>query len=127
MQHAVDQRRDREEETHDGPRGANVKQCAIGAHRRANQDKCAKSAGEVGEGNKKRIAGAKVMVAASEEMPQLVSEQNPKQRGGKRKSRQQAGRIFVEEREGPEKFVKRHGLVVSICDSKLSAGHEAGA
>ena len=36
MEHTVNQRGDRKKETHDGSRGANVKQSAIGAHRRTN-------------------------------------------------------------------------------------------
>src|SRR5438105_5587619 len=40
----------------------------FGAHRRANQHERAKSAGQIGKGNKKRIAGAETMVAASKEI-----------------------------------------------------------
>lgn len=74
MQNSVDQGRNREDEAHDGSGSAYVKQGAIGAHRRANQNECAKCAGEVGEGNKKRIAGVESMIAAGKEVSQFMSQ-----------------------------------------------------
>src|SRR5215469_15729805 len=90
MHHAINERRDGEDETDDGSRGADVKQRTIGAHWRTNQDERAKRAGEVGKGNKKRIGGMEVMVAASKEMSQFMSQKDPEQRRRKRKSRQKS-------------------------------------
>ena len=53
-----------------------------------------------------------VMAAASKEMSQFMSQQNPEQCRGKRKPRQKSGGIFIKEREGPQQFIDRHSLVV---------------
>ncbi len=86
MQDAIDERRNGEDKTHKRARRANIKERAVRAHRRTNQNKRAKGAGEVGEGNKERIAGPEVMVSASEEVPQFMGKQNPEQGSGKRES-----------------------------------------
>src|SRR5437016_13607120 len=121
MHHTIDLRRDGEDKAHDGSRGANVKQRTIGAHRRTNQNERAKRAGEVREGNEKRIAGMEVMVAASKKMSQFMSQQNPEQRRRKRKTGQKSGRIFIKEREGPQQLIDGHDLNVRVRHGKLRA------
>lgn len=127
MDDAVEQCGNREEKTHDGSRSTNVKQRTIGAHGGSNHDECAKGAGQVGEGNKERIAGAKMMVTASKEMSQLMREQDAQQRGRKGKPREQTGRVFVEKGEAAEESADRCGLIVRIGDGKLRSRHQACA
>src|ERR1041384_1128960 len=103
MQDAVEQCGNREQKADNRSRGANVKQRAIRAHGRTDHDKSAKRAGQVGEGNKERITGVKMMVSASKEMSQFMGEQDPQQGGRKREAREQAGGIFVEKREATQK------------------------
>src|SRR5207245_11106041 len=82
--------------------------------RRTNQNERAKRAGEVREGNEKRIAGMEVMVAASKKMSQFMSQQNPEQRRRKRKTGQKSGRIFIKEREGDRKSTRLNSSHGSI-------------
>ena len=76
MQDAVEQRGNSEEKTHDGPRSANIKQRAIGAHGRTYHDERAKGAGEIGERNKKRIARINVVMTAGKVMSQFMRQKN---------------------------------------------------
>lgn len=124
VQDAVEQRGNREEKTHDRSRGANVEKRAIGAHPRTNHDECAKCADKIGEGNEKRIAGVKAMVAAGEEVSQFMRKQNAQQGDRKRKSGEQPGGIFVEESEAAKKHADGCGLIVRIGEGKLSSGDE---
>jgi len=62
-----------------------------------------------------------MMVAASKEMPQFVSQQNPKQCGSKGESGEQASRILVEKCESVQKFVDRNCFIVSVRDGELCA------
>lgn len=66
-----------------------------------------------------------VMVAASKEMPQFMSQQNTKQGRRKRKPGQKSGRIFIKEREGPQQLIDGHRLIVRVCHGKLRACDKA--
>lgn len=68
-----------------------------------------------------------VMVAASKEMSQFMSQKDPEQSRRKRKSRQKSGRIFIKQREGPQQFIDGHGLIVRVRHGELRACDKAGA
>jgi len=123
----VHKRRYREEEAHDRTGCSDIKESAIGSHRRTNQNESAKRSYKIGEGNKKRIAGAQMMVAASKEVSEFVSEQNPEQRCGKRKSREETDRILIEERERTQQLIDGYGFIVRVGHSKLCSRDEASA
>ena len=67
-----------------------------------------------------------VMVAASKEMSQFMSQKDPEQRRRKRKSRQKSGRMFIKQREGPQQFIEGHGLIVRVRHGELRACDKAG-
>lgn len=127
VQDAVCQGWNGEDETNERAGSADVEQGARRSNRRANENEGAKRSDERGKGNEERVAGANVMVAASEEMTEFVSKQNRKQREGKRETGGEACGIFVEEGKSTEEFVKRSRIVLSVGRCELRAGHEAGA
>jgi hypothetical protein len=67
------------------------------------------------------------MMAAGEEVAEFVCEKDGKQSEGEGQTCGKAGRMFVEQREGTEQFVKGDGLIPGVSDGELSAGHEASA
>ncbi len=127
MEDAIDERGDGEDKTDKRAGGADIKKGTVRTNGRAHKDKSAKSADERREGNEKRIAGANVVVAASEKVTELMGEKNGEQSDSEREAREQSGGIFVEESEGAEELVDGYGLVVGVGDGKLGAGDEAGA
>ena len=68
VENAVSQCGNRENEAYQRSGSADVKECARGANRRTNQNERTERAHERGEGNKKRVARADVMMAACEKM-----------------------------------------------------------
>lgn len=106
---------------------ADIEESAGGSNRRTNHDERAEGSDERWKGNEKRIAGVNVVVAAGEEVAELVSEKNDEQRGGKGQAGEKASWVFVKKREGAKKIVERDGLVVSVRDGELRAGSEASA
>src|SRR5690349_3459427 len=68
-----------------------------------------------------------MMVAACEEMSQLVCEQDGQQRSRKRKAHEEAGWIFVEKREAVQERVNGCGLIVRIGDGELSSRYKTRA
>lgn len=67
------------------------------------------------------------MMTASEEMPELVGEQNDQKSRGEGKAREERGGILVEECKGADKFIEGSGLVIGVGESKLCTGSQAGA
>ena len=67
------------------------------------------------------------MMAAGEEMAELVSEENGEQGEGEREAGGEGGGMFVKKSEGVEEFVEGDGLVVGVGDGELRAGDETGA
>lgn len=127
VQDAVKQRGNSKEKTYDWSRCADIEKHTIGTHRRANQDKRSKGAREVGEREKERHARAQMMVAASKKVAQLMGEQNRKQSSRKWQAREKTRGIPIEKREGVDKLVKRHSLIVRVSDGKLRARDKATA
>ncbi len=72
MKNSVEKSRDGEDEAHERARSANIKEGAIRANVGANQDESAEGANERRKGKEIRIAGANVMMAASEEVAEFV-------------------------------------------------------
>ncbi|HVH71200.1 MAG TPA: hypothetical protein VNB49_08845, partial [Candidatus Dormibacteraeota bacterium] len=72
-------------------------------------------------------AGVQPVVPACEEMAQLMSKQNSKERGGKGQTREETGGILIEERERSQELVDGDGLIVRVSYGKLRARDEAGA
>jgi len=60
-------------------------------------------------------------------MPQFVREQDAEQRGGKGKTREEPGGIFVKKCKRAPQFIDGDGLIVRIGDGKLRSRDEAGA
>src|SRR5260370_18178213 len=127
VEQAVGERGDGQNKSRQGTGRDYVKERPSGANRRTNQNECAERADERRKGNKKRVAGADVMMAAGEKMAEFMREQNGEQGEGKRKARREGCGMFVEEGEVVDKLVERHGLIVRIRDRKVSAGDEASA
>ena len=76
MENAVGERGNGKHETDERAGSADVKKGACGSNRRANQNERAEGANEGGKGNKKRIGGTNVMMAAGEKVSQLMREKN---------------------------------------------------
>lgn len=113
------------DETNQRTGSANVEKRARGADGRTNQDERTEGANDRREGNEKRVAGMNVMMAASEEMAELVSEKNDQESGSERQTSDEAGRILVKESEGAKEIVERDGLIVGVGDGELRASGEA--
>src|SRR5260370_28186003 len=76
VEHAVRECGNRQNETHKRAGSTHVKERPRGANRRTNQNECAKCAHERRKGNKERIAGADVRMAAGEEVAELMGEKS---------------------------------------------------
>src|SRR5258708_8779176 len=114
MENAEGERGNRQNEPHEGTGSAHVKECTSGTNRRTNQNECAERADERRKGNKKRVAGADVMMAAGAKMAEFMREQNGEQGEGKRKARREGCGMVVEEGEVVAKQVQPHRLVGRI-------------
>jgi hypothetical protein len=86
VKNSIEESRDGEDEPHERTGGANIEEGAVGANRGANQDESAESANERRKGKEIRIAGANVVMAASEEVAEFMGEKNGEQREGERKA-----------------------------------------
>ena len=75
--------------------------------RRADADERAQRADQRGSGHKERIRRANVVVAAGEEMAELVRQQNAEQRAGERNARQEQPRLAKRPEISGIKFVER--------------------
>lgn len=126
MEDAVSEGGNCKHKTDERAGSADVKQGAGGSNRRTNQNEGAKRADEGGKWNEKRIGSANVMMAASEKVAQLMGEKNGEQGESKRNAGDEASRVFVEKREGVDKFVEGSCLIISVGDGELCAGGEAG-
>src|SRR5208283_605035 len=98
--------------------------CPPGTYRRTNQDKRAECPDQRGRGNKHRVAGADVVIAAGEVMPQFVRQKNRQQRYREGKSGEKRGRMAIGESERLRKSVQRRSLVVRIGRSEMRACQE---
>ncbi len=127
VEHAVRECGNRQNETHKRAGSTHVKERPRGANRRTNQNECAKCAHERRKGNKERIAGADVMMAAGEEVAELMGEKNGEQGERERQSGSEGSRMFIKKSEGVEELVERNGLIPHVGDGKLSSGDQAGA
>jgi len=127
MENAEGERRNRQNESHEGTGSAHVKECTSGTNRRTSQNERAERANERRKGNKKRVGGADVMVAAGKKMAELMDEQNGEKSEGEGQARSEGRGMFVKKCESVEKPVERNSLILSISDGKLSAGDQAGA
>ena len=68
-----------------------------------------------------------VMMAAGEEMSQLVGEQDHQQREGKGQAARERQGVTIDQGESANEFVEGDGLVVVVGDRELGTGYEAGA
>jgi hypothetical protein len=127
MEHTVDERGNGENKADERTGSADVKERAGGANRRTNQNESAEGTDERRKRNKKRIAGTNVMMTASENMAEFVSEKYGEQSEGEGQAGGEGRGVFVKKREGFDKLVKRNGLILGIGDSELSAGDKASA
>ncbi len=126
MEKAEDEGRDGENKSHERAGGTDIEEGAGGANGRAHEDEGAEGADERGEGNEKGVAGVNVVMPASEEVTQFVSEKNGQESGCEGQTGEKTGGILVKESEGAEKIVEGNGLIVSIGGSELRACGEAG-
>ena len=126
MQHAVNERGNREDKSDQRAGSTDIEECARRANRRANEDERSEGSDERGKRDEERIGGADVVAAASEEMAQFVSEKNNKKRYSEGQTRQKARRIFVQQREGTYEIVDGGSLLLGVGAGKLRARNEAG-
>lgn len=124
MQNAIDKSGNSEDETDQRSGSADIKQGAIRADGRADQDEGTERAGQVGEGNEKRVGRANVMIAAGKEMSEFVGEENGEKGERKGETDGEAERVFVKKCERAEKFVGGEGLVLRVGICELRAGHQ---
>src|SRR6266568_2090835 len=82
VENAVDQRGNRENKAYKRAGSAHIEESPGGADRRANQNEGPKRADERGERNEVWVTGANVMMAAGEEMAELVGQQDGEQGDG---------------------------------------------
>lgn len=127
MEHTINERGNRENKSDERTGSADIEQRARRANRRANEDERSKGSDERGKRDEERIGGTDVVVAASEEMAQLVSEKNDKKGRGERQARKKTRRVLVEQREGICELVERGGLPVGVGAGKLRARNETSA
>jgi hypothetical protein len=127
VQDTVDERGNGKNKADEWAGSADVKEGTGGANRRTNENEGAESADERGKGNEKRITGADVMMAASEEVAEFVREENGEQCESERQAGGESGGVFVKQREGFDKLVQGNGLILCIGDGELSAGDETSA
>ncbi len=127
MEDAVEEGGNSEDKTDERAGSAYVKESAFGANGSAHENESAERADKRRERNEKGIAGANAVVAASEEVAELMSEENDEQSGGKRKPGEESGGFLVEEGEGAHEFVEGDRFVVGVGDGKLRPGEETGA
>src|SRR5260370_36157945 len=121
VEQAVGERGDGQNKSHQRTGSAYVKERPSGANRRTNQNECAERADERRKGNKKRVAGADVMMAAGEKMAEFMREQNGEQGESKRKARREGCGRFAEEGEGAENLVERNGLLAGRREGEVRA------
>ena len=109
MNDSVEKSRNGENEAHERARSANIKEGAVGANGRTDQNESAERANERWKGKEVRVAGANVMMAAGEEVAEFVGKKNGKQREGEGEARKQPGRMLVKKFVGADKLVERGG------------------
>lgn len=127
MEDAINQCRNGKKEADQRAGSAYIKKRTICADGRANQDKSAEGTNQRGEGNEEGIAGTDVMMPASEEVAELVGEENGEQGDSKGKARAKCGGMFVKQGEGANKFVERDSLILGVGDGELGSRNEASA
>lgn len=127
MENPIDQRGNSKNEAYERARSADVEERTIGADRRANEDESAEGADQRRKGNEERITRANVMMAASEEVTQFMSEQNEEQREGERKTCGEGEGVLVNQGERTDELVEGNGLILRISNGELSAGDQASA
>jgi hypothetical protein len=127
VKNSVKESGDGKDETHKRTRSADVKECAVGTKRRTNQNESAEGANERGKRKEVRIAGANVMMAAREEVAELVGKKNGEEGEGEGETGEESGGMLVEEFVGADEFVDRGCLILGIGVSELSACREASA
>jgi hypothetical protein len=107
MNDSIEESRDGEDEAHERARSAYIKEGAVGANRGADQNEGAERPYERRKRKEVRIAGANVMMAASEEVAEFMSKKNGEQRKGEGEAREESGRMLVEKFVGVDKLVER--------------------
>jgi hypothetical protein len=116
-----------ENEADERARCADIEEGARGPDWGADENERSKSANQRGSWNEERVAGANVVMAASEKMAELMCQEDRHERQGEREAAQEASRMAIEERKGANKLIDRDGLIVRIGGGKLRAGGEASA
>ena len=124
---AEDECGQRDDESEERAGGADVKECALGSNRRADEDECAECAYEAGERHEIGIAGVDVMVAAGEIVAEFVNQENGQECEREGKARDESEWMFVEQRERVEEFIEVDGFVFGVGGGEVRAGYEAGA
>jgi hypothetical protein len=107
MNDSIDKSRDGEDEAHERARSAHIKEGAVGANGRADQNEGAERAYERRKRKEVRIAGANVMMAAGEEVAEFVGKKNGKQRKGEGEARKKSGRMLVKKLVRVDKLAER--------------------
>jgi hypothetical protein len=109
MNDSVEEGWDGEDEAHKRARSANIKEGAVGADGGANQNESAERANERWKGKEVRITGANVMMAAGEEVAELVGKKNGEQREGEGEAGKEPGGMLVKKFVRVDELVERGG------------------
>jgi hypothetical protein len=125
VKNSIKERGNGQEEADERARRANVEQGARGANRGSDEDKGAKSADERGSRYEERVAGANVVMAASEEMAKLMRQKNCHERQGEWEAAQKGGGMAIEKCKGANELIDRDGLIVCVGGGKLRASGKA--
>ena len=127
VQNAISEGWDGEDKADKRSGSTYIEQRSRGTNGRTNQDESAEGAHKRGERHKERIAGADVVMAASEVMTEFVCEKDGQERESERQSSEERGRVFVKERKIVDEFVEGDRLVLGVGNGKLSSSDKASA
>ena len=127
VQDAEDERGDGYDEADERAGGADVKERAAGANRRANHDESAEGADQRRKWDKEGIAGVDVVVAAGEVVSEFVHEQDGEKCQREREAADECKRMFVEKSERVQEFIEVDRFVFGVSCGEMSARDEASA
>src|SRR5262249_19302288 len=99
VDHAINERRNGDQESDDRAGSAYVEKCTIRSNGRADQNERAQCSDQRWEWNEERITGVNVVVTASEVVRKFVHEENGQKGEGEREATDEGSRMAIEQRE----------------------------
>lgn len=116
-----------DDETEERAGCTDVEEGALRANSGANHDEGAEGSDQRWERNEKGIGGVNVVVAAGEVVAEFVYEQNTEKSKSEGQAADERERMFVEQGECVQEFVKVDGFIFGVGGGEVRAGDEAGA